>query len=152
MPSDFRPLAKHISHLTFGISNLTTLPNDTFALMPNVQSLTVRADIQNLTSLSFKDANNLVILNFGYNNRLSTLEARLFKFARAIEYLDLGFNQITEIEDRAFRGLFNLKALFLEANGITVIRNKTFSGAKNLERLDLSRNGITSIESGSNFN
>lgn len=147
MPSDFRPLAKHITHLTLGISNLTTLPNDTFNLMPNIHSLTVRADIKNLTSKNF-NTTNLVILNFGYNNRLSKLESRLFKHAPTIEYLDLGFNQITEIENRAFQGLNNLKALFLEANAITMIRNKTFLGTKNLQRLDLSRNGIEIIEPG----
>lgn len=149
MPSDFRPLAKHISHLTLGISNLTTLPNDTFNLLPNLNSLTARADIQTLTRRQFKNASKLMILNFGYNNRLTKLESLLFKHAPSLEYLDLGFNEISEIENKAFRGLSNLRTLFLEANSLTVIRNKTFAGTKNLQRLDLSRNQISDIETGS---
>lgn len=146
MPSDFRPFAKQISHLTLGISNLTTLPNDTFNLLPNLHSLTARADIQTLTRRQFKNASKLMILNFGYNNRLTKLETMLFKYAPSLEYLDLGFNHINDIENKAFRGLSNLRTLFLEANALTVIRNKTFSGTRNLQRLDLSRNEINEIE------
>lgn len=149
MPPDFHPYTKHISHLTLGISNLTTLPNDTFNLLPNLRSLTARADIQTLNRRQFKNATKLMILNFGYNNRLTKLESLVFKYVPSLEYLDLGFNEISEIENRAFRGLHNLRTLFLEANSITTIRNKTFSGTRNLQRLDLSRNAIGDIETGS---
>lgn len=149
MPSDFRPFAKHISHLTLGISNLTTLPNDTFKMLPGLRSLTARADIQTLSRQQFLNATKLMILNFGYNNRIEKLESRLFKFAPSLEYLDLGFNQISIIEDKAFRGLVNLKTLFLEANAIAAIKNKTLSGIRNLQRLDMSRNAISDIETGS---
>lgn len=149
MPSDFRPFTKFISHLTIGIANLSTLPNDTFSLLPNLHSLSVRANILNLTQLNFKHASKLVILNFGYNDLIARLESGLFKNAQMLEYIDLGFNQISEIENEAFRGLSNLKTLFLEANTIAAIKNKTFSGAKNLQRLDLSKNEISDIETGS---
>lgn len=149
MPSDFRPFTKFISHLTIGISNLSTLPIDTFSLLPNLHSLSVRANILNLTPLNFKNASKLVILNFGYNNQIARLESGLFEHAQMLEYIDMGFNQITVIEDKAFRGLSNLKTLFLEANAIAAITNKTFLGAKSLQRLDLSKNDISDIETGS---
>lgn len=149
MPSDFRPFTKYITHLTLGISNLTTLPNDTFNLLPNLNMFSARADIRSLSQRQFKNASKLTILSFGYNNRLTKLETRLFKHAPSLEYIDMGFNQINEIEDNAFRGLINLKALFLEANAITQIRNKTFTGTKNLQRLDLSKNQINNIQTGS---
>lgn len=148
MPSDFRPLTKHILHLTLGVSNLTTLPNDTFNLLPNLQSLSARADIRHLTQRHFKNASRLMILNFGYNNQLTRLETKLFKHASSLEYIDFGFNQIDEIEDEAFRGLNNLQTLYLEANAIRTIQRKSFSGTNGLQRLDLSRNAISNIETG----
>ncbi|XP_055302463.1 insulin-like growth factor-binding protein complex acid labile subunit isoform X1 [Sitodiplosis mosellana] len=149
MPSDFRPFTKYITHLTLGIANLTTLPNDTFGLLPNLNSFSARVDIQKLSQRQFKNATKLMILSFGFNNRLTKLESQLFKHAPSLEYIDFGFNQINEIEDKAFRGLINLKTLFLEANSITQIRNKTFTGTKNLQRLDLSKNQINDIQTGS---
>lgn len=148
MPSDFRPLTKHISHLTLGISNLTTIPNDTFNLLPNLQSLTARADIRTLARRQFKNASRLMILNFGYNNQLTKLEKKLFKYASSLEYIDLSFNQINVIEDKAFHGLSNLLKLYLEANSIRAISNQTFSGVKNLQRLELSRNAIDEMALG----
>lgn len=149
MPSDFRPFTKYIIHLTLGLANLTTIPNDTFRLLPNLNTFSARADIQTLSRRQFRNASKLTILNFGYNNRLTKLETRLFKHAPSLEYIDLGFNQINEIEDKAFRGLINLKTLFLEANAIAQIKNKTFTGTKNLQRLDLSKNIINDIQTGS---
>lgn len=148
LPSDFRPLTKHISHITLGISNLTTLPNDTFNLLPNLHSLSARADIRTLTRHQFKNASRLMILNFGYNNQLTKLESNLFKYASSLEYIDLGFNQLNEVEDKAFHGLSNLRTLFMESNLISEIHNNTFFGTKNLQRLELSRNAISIIETG----
>lgn len=149
IPSDFLPFTKYITHLTFGIANLTALPSDTFDLLPNLNSFSARVDIQTLSRHQFKNASKLKFLSFGYNNRITKLESQLFKYAPSLEYIDLGFNQINQIEDKAFRGLINLRILFLEANLITQIRNKTFTGTKNLQRLDLSRNEINDIQIGS---
>lgn len=148
MPDDFAPFTQHISHLTLGISNLTTLPLDTFSLLPNLNSLSSRVDIQSLTQRQFKNASKLINLDIGYNNNLMKLEARLFKYAPLLQSIDLSFNQISEIEDRTFRGLFRLKYLSLDSNLLTKIKNKTFSGLRSLQRLDLSKNIIEELESG----
>lgn len=149
MPSDFRPLIKNISHVTLGIANLTALPNDTFDILPNLHSLSARADVQTLSRQNFKSASSLMILNFGYNNRLVRLEARLFEYAPSLQYIDFGFNQIDHIEDGAFEGLSDLQTLYLEANLLTTITNGTFQGISNLTRLDVSKNQIRDIETGS---
>lgn len=152
LPHDFREYAKHVTQLTLGISNLTTMPDDLFTMLPNLHTLTARADIKTITKKQFINANHLIMLNFGYNNQLSKLEMYLFKYASQLEYIDFGFNQIDEIEGHAFDGLMQLEKLNLEANLIQSLTNETFHGADNVEILELSRNQISEIDEGTFLN
>lgn len=146
MPADFAKYCEYITQVTLGISNLTTIPSDLFTLLPNLHTLTARADIQSISSDQFVNATKLAILDFGFNNRLTILETNLFKFMPQLEYIDFGFNQIADIESMAFDGLFKLKKLYLEANLLSALNNETFYGADNLQLLDLSRNEIAEID------
>lgn len=146
LPADFAKFCDHITQVTLGISNLTTLPSDLFTLLPNLHTLTARADIQSINSEQFANASKLAVLDFGFNNRLTTLEANVFEFMPQLEYIDFGFNLIGDIENMAFDGLGQLKKLYLEANLLTNLTNETFYGVDNLELLELSRNFIVEIE------
>lgn len=148
LPEDFANYTKFITDLTFDISNLTTIPNDTFSLCPNLDTLVVHAGIQTLSRKTFLNARRLVMLNLGYNNRLAKLETHLFQYVPTLEYIDFGYNEIAAVEDEAFHGLSHLKTLYLEANSLEILTNATFYGAENLHFLDLSRNQIFEIGNG----
>lgn len=148
MPADFAKYCEYITQVTLGISNLTTIPSDLFTLLPNLHTLTARADIQSISSDQFVNATELTTLDFGFNNRLTTLETNLFKFIPQLEYIVFGFNQITDIEGMAFDGLPKLKKLYLEANLLGALNNETFYGANNLQLLEISRNEIVEIDDG----
>lgn len=148
LPKDFANYTKFITELAFEMSNLTTIPSDTFNLFPNLETLVSHADIQMVTRKTFHNARRLVMLNFGFNNRLTRLETRLFKYASTLEYIDMGDNEIAAVEDEAFHGLSHLKTLYLEENSIEILTNATFHGAQNLQFLSLSRNQIFEIGNG----
>lgn len=145
-PADLANLSIHMTHLTLSISNLTTIPVDTFDLFPNLQTLIVQADVRTLTREQFKNATKLAILNLGFNNALTKIETKSFVHAPALEFIDFAYNQIAEIEQDAFVGLSKAKVLYLEANLIQKLANNTFGGALNLVTLDLSRNAIADID------
>lgn len=145
-PSDLANLSIHMTHLTLSISNLTTIPADTFDLFPNLQTLVVQADLRTLTKEQFKNATNLAELNLGFNNALTNIESNLFEYVPTLEFIDFAYNQIRNIEENAFAGLLKAKILYLEANLISTLSNNTFSGAPNLVTLHLSRNSIADID------
>lgn len=148
LPKDFANYTKFITELSFESSNLTTIPNDTFNLFPNLDTLVSHADIQTLTRKTFLNARKLVMLNFGFNNRVMELEKHLFQYVPTLEYIDLANNDIGAVADEAFHGLSHLKTLLLETNSIEILTNATFYGAENLQFLDLSQNQIFEIENG----
>lgn len=145
-PHDLANLSVHMTHLTLSISNLSTLPVDTFDLFPNLQTLIVRTDLRNLTKEQFKNATKLAVLNLGFNNALSRIESNLFEHVPTLEFIDFAYNQIEEIEENAFAGLPKAEVLYLEANIIRRLANHTFGGAPNLLALDLSKNLIENVE------
>lgn len=145
-PADLANLSIHMTHLTLSISNLTTIPEDTFDLFPNLQTLIVQTDLRTLTKEQFKNATKLAVLNVGFNNALAKIESNLFAHVPTLELIDFAYNQIEEIEEDAFAGLAKLHVLYLEANLIRALSNRTFGGAPNLVALDLSRNQIADIE------
>lgn len=145
-PNDLANLSIHMTHLTLSVSNLTTIPDDTFDLFPNLQTLVVQADLRTLTKEQLNNATKLAVLNLGFNNALAKIESNLFEYVPTLEFIDFAYNQIAEIEVNAFAGLPNAKVLYLEANSIQTLSNHTFVGAPNLMLLDLSRNVIVDIE------
>lgn len=102
LPKNFQNYTKFITQLTIDLSNLTTLPSDTFDVLRNLHILVSRADFRTITKRQFINATQLRALNFGYNNQLAKLEARLFKYVQQLEFIDLGYNMIDTIEDDAF--------------------------------------------------
>lgn len=145
LPADFAEYCEYVTQVTLGISNLTALPSDLFTVLPNLHTLTARADIRSITGEQFANASHLAALDLGFNNQVDRLEANLFRFTPLLEYVDLGFNQIVDIEFMAFDGLTRLRKLYLEANLLTELDNETFYGADNLMMLELSTNQLRAL-------
>ena len=111
---------------------------------------------------------NLKILNL-FGNQIVSVSAETFSGTETnLEYLDLGFNIISEISevdfpvlkyfnlernnlkrvDGAFRKLSNVNVLVLRQNRINELATDTFSGLENLISIDLSDNRVAEIPAG----
>ncbi len=90
-------------------------------------------------------SNGLVTLKLK-NQRLTDLEGlQLIKNINTVQYLDLGYNQLTTIQPGTFNGFDNLINLNLFDNQITTIHVNTFNGLTNLQDLNLGKNQITTL-------
>jgi Leucine-rich repeat (LRR) protein len=89
----------------------------------------------NLTSAQMR----IILLN---KNKITQFEAR----NTLLEYLDLGFNQLTILEPKMFWNSNRLDYLSLANNHIRTIEKNTFQGMKNLENLYLNNNLLTDID------
>lgn len=146
-PDALRNITQYITYITIATSKLTTIPTDVFDLFENLISLTVQADIRNITRSHLENAIKLQTLKLGLTNHLSQLESFLLANLTSLEYIDLAYNDITEIGEKVFNNLPKLQFLYLEGNFISTLKNETFVGADNLQVLDLSRNEVFLIES-----
>lgn len=146
-PDALRNLTQYITYVTIATSKLTTIPTDVFDLFDNLISLTVQADLRNITRDHLKNATKLEVLKLGLINHLPRLESSLLANLKTLKYIDFAYNDITEVGEKVFDNLPKLEFLYLEGNGIATIKNNTFVGAENLQVLDLSRNEIVVIES-----
>ena len=59
-------------------------------------------------------------------NKLTKIEAALFRGLRNLETLDLGYNEIENIHEESFRDLISLKRLNLTSNKLNNIQRKCF--------------------------
>lgn len=146
LPDDFRNFTAYVTQMTLGISNLTSMPSDTFEVFPNVRVLVLRCDLRRL-SVRDLNASKLIFLDAGYNNRLNVVEAKLFGGVPTLELIDFGFNEIERIDPNAFDGIGKAQTVFLGGNKLKGIANRTFASAVNLRKLDLSLNEIATLGS-----
>ena len=122
--------------------------------------------IREIPKGTFKDLNNLKILNM-YGNQIAIVDQDTFAGAESnLEYLDLGFNIIKSIAtdlslpnlkylnlaknnlsniEGAFNLLSSLNSLVLKENAIDNVTPFTFTGLNNLISIDLSQNLIRSV-------
>ena len=122
--------------------------------------------IREIPKGTFKDLNNLKILNM-YGNQIAVVDQDTFAGAESnLEYLDLGFNIIKSIAtdlslpnlkylnlaknnlsniEGAFNLLSSLNSLVLKENAIDNVTPFTFTGLNNLISIDLSQNLIRSV-------
>ena len=116
----------------------------------------------------FREMSNLKILNL-FGNQIISVNRETFSGTETnLEYLDLGFNIISEISevdfpvlkylnlernnlkriDGAFRKLSNANVLVLRQNQLFDLSLESFFGLENLISLDLSENRVTEIPAG----
>ncbi|XP_016843747.1 protein artichoke isoform X2 [Nasonia vitripennis] len=80
------------------------------------------------------------------HNRLTRLQAPLFRDLLLVERLYLTNNSISRIEDTAFQPMQALKFLDLSINKLSHVTVKTFSELHELEELYLSDNGLRRLD------
>jgi Leucine-rich repeat (LRR) protein len=125
--------------------------------------------IREIPEGTFRDLSSLKILNL-YGNKIAGIDPNTFAGTEAnLEYLDLGFNIISEVVtdisfpslkylnlaknkltqiEGAFNLLSHLNVLVLRENAITKVSAFTFTGMDNLISIDLSKNFIRELEPG----
>ena len=115
----------------------------------NLQIIDLRGNL--LTSLQNRVFDGLRALKYLYlrGNRISDIGLHVFSGRDDLRNLDLRDNLLTSLQDRVFDGLSALKYLYLSGNRISDIGVHVFSNPSNLLLLwniDLSNNSLTSLE------
>lgn len=101
--------------------------------------------LQRLDKYDFVDTPYLKKL-IAINNSLTSIEAKLFRFAPAIESLFLSHNQIAVVDPQAFNTTHDITFLDLSNNKLPKVSKSLLDTLPKLESLYLSRNSITEIE------
>ena len=107
--------------------SLEEVDEATFKGLANLKVIYLyNCDIQELPSNVFSNCiEYLRELNLS-GNKLTKIEADLFKGLRNLETLDLGYNEIENIHQESFRDLISLKKLNLISNKLNSIQRKCF--------------------------
>lgn len=128
-------------------SDLKYFPQRIFQTFPHLESVTLNsANINNITQLSFVNANHLQDLHLK-RNKITIITNSLFMYAPDLEHLDLSGNEIAEIENGGFSELKKLSTLKLNDNRLKILKSQTFSGAPAIKYLHLYSNQVEIIES-----
>lgn len=123
------------------------LPRGIFQNFRKLEKLEWSTGLLSVNKDSFKDADQLKILNLD-DNQIQTLTENVFEHSRSLQEVHLSKNNINLIEDSAFSGLSELQYISLNQNSLTLIKNNTFAGIENLTKLEVNFNLIETIEDG----
>ena len=111
----------YASSLNLCCKEFTTIHNNTFTGLANVQILVLAANhLTRLDSSTFTGLTSLTKLEL-YSNNLTRLEADTFSALTKLQTLSLHMNQLTAIDRQVFIGLINLNAVYLRSNPISTI-------------------------------
>lgn len=152
--------------VSFGYSNLTTIPKNVFEALPatyyldfenckikslhkwnfmngeSAQTLSLRSnEIQKLSSEVFATMNDLNELNL-QNNLLNEFDSDSFKGLPRLTKLLLSTNKITHIPVGLFSPLAALKEIHLDDNHIEVINDDVFKFNAQLDSINFGKNKI----------
>jgi Leucine-rich repeat (LRR) protein len=135
-----------VKMISFGKSTVNFVPNQIFAIFPNLEIL----DLLNVSMTRWnrdflKNAKNLKRIWLAHNE-IRELGDNSFMGATALENLVLHNNKIERISEKAFNGLLQLKSLELQNNLITKLSGNAFSPLKKLKEINLSENKIEQID------
>ena len=133
------PGISKIIHLDLSNNQLSSIPNNAFYFMPEVEIIDLSHNkISTIDPLAFKNLSMLMKLHLSNNNLTSVgvWLARLFQLRR----LDLTFNSIATIAPNAFRDLPYLEELYLDHNKLSSLLYDDFKPLKSLNRIDLAEN------------
>ncbi|KAJ8682467.1 hypothetical protein QAD02_018259 [Eretmocerus hayati] len=157
-----------LQELDLSNTNLTILTSQDFEAFPALQHLFLSHNsISRVSPGVFRSLPNLLTLNLGMNgisilpqerlqglehlrilnlthNRLKDLE-EFPKDLKALQILDLSYNEIVTVGKATFKNLLNLVELHLYGNWINTISSEAFRPLKKLRLLDLSRNYLENL-------
>ncbi|XP_065072705.1 leucine-rich repeat-containing G-protein coupled receptor 5 isoform X2 [Ochlerotatus camptorhynchus] len=141
-------LPAELVKLDISSNNISSLPNKSFDMLPNLEELTLSHNrIENIDSEAFfglSSLKKLVLQNCG----LVRIPAEALHQVRTISSLQLDSNLIAGVENVTFRGFNYLKSLRLEGNLLQRIPTEALIGLRSLEALNLGNNLLTTIREG----
>jgi len=133
--------------LRFDVNKLEYLHPDTFAALPNLQSLDLSSNyyLQIPTYRHFINSRSLKHLNIS-NCRISSMSVEIFANVSALEWLDLRSNFLLTLDINILKVLPELSELILRHNGIHNIIPGNFEKKSSLKYLHLDHNYIEHLE------
>ncbi|CAH1403227.1 unnamed protein product [Nezara viridula] len=140
---DFEPFP-HLLHLYLGRNRVSRVSPGAFRTLKSLLSLDL--GINELEILPQERLHGLTFLrhlNLTHNKLMDLEEFPVT--LKALQVIDLSFNQISSITMGTFRHLENLGELYLYGNWITDIASDSFRPLKKLKLLDISRNYLQTL-------
>ncbi len=137
-----------ISSLNLHDSNISTLLQNDFSMLSNLQSLSLyRNRLSTLPEGIFSGLSNLQTLHLD-RNQLSTLPADVFSGLSNLQTLSLGGNGLSTLSAGVFSGLSNLQILNFNGNELSTLPAGVFSGLSNLQILNFNGNELSTLPAG----
>ncbi|KAF7407889.1 hypothetical protein HZH66_002426 [Vespula vulgaris] len=133
-----------LMHLFMGSNMISRVSPSAFRSLPNLLTLDLSInELELLPQERLKGLEHLRLLNLTHN-RLKDLED-FPPDLKALQILDLSYNQISNVGKSTFQHLENLAELHLYGNWISSISPDAFKRLKKLRILDLSRNSLANL-------
>ncbi|KAL6262890.1 hypothetical protein P5V15_005679 [Pogonomyrmex californicus] len=133
-----------LMHLFMGSNMISRVSPSAFRSLPNLLTLDLSVnELELLPQERLKGLEHLRLLNLTHN-RLKELED-FPPDLKALQVLDLSYNQISGVGKGTFQHLENLVELHLYGNWISSISPDAFKPLKKLRILDLSRNYLANL-------
>ncbi|XP_012282990.1 protein artichoke [Orussus abietinus] len=133
-----------LMHLFMGSNVISRVSPSAFRSLPNLLTLDLSVnELELLPQERLKGLEHLRLLNLTHN-RLKELED-FPPDLKALQVLDLSYNQISGVAKGTFQHLENLAELHLYGNWISSISSDAFKPLKKLRILDLSRNYLENL-------
>jgi hypothetical protein len=115
---DHKPLMSHADILGFYSKEKTInfMPRGLNDVFPNLIGINIEnAGMKEIHQSDLKEFPRLRFFSL-YINAITVVEQDLFKFNRELEFIDLGYNKITQIHPNVFDHLSKLLVLWLESS------------------------------------
>lgn len=134
-------------NLIINTNNLSCIPDNAFAHLPNLQLLSLDHNlIRYIEQFAFHNLTQLKSLNLSFN-LISALHPSVFDDLSNLTFLSLARNKLKELPGGIFSTLFSLSNLIIREN---FLRNftgiaKSVSELQNLRKLDLCQNNLASL-------
>lgn len=128
----------------FGLSNL---PEDLFYDVENITTLDLRSNKMHLPLNIFEKLHELEFLELGFNN-LSNLEAGIFRNQHKLKRLNLWGNNLRNLTKESFDGASSVTELDLNTNNIEVLRPNVFEHFENMTTINLNSNRFLYLPEG----
>ncbi|XP_033214501.1 protein artichoke-like [Belonocnema kinseyi] len=133
-----------LMHLFMGNNMISRVSPSAFRSLPNLLTLDLSVnELESMPQERLKGLEYLRLLNLTHN-RLKELE-EFPADLKALQVLDLSYNQISEVRKATFQHLENLVELHLYGNLISKISSDAFRLLKKLKILDLSKNYLKNL-------
>lgn len=129
------------------INHVTSVPNNTFAHLPNLQFLRLDHNyLSHIGELGFQNLTQLQSLNLSFNF-ISTLKPSVFDDLGNLSFLSLANNKLKKLPEGIFSTLVSLRLLTIRENFLRTFSEiaKSLSDLKKIRTLDLCHNNLTSL-------